>query len=77
MREIVRVTSIDEEDEHLGRCECGGDWRVRAEDVVPLNGRWYDAVVVVCQTCGRANRAVFDVTQFFVPNPGVWASTNV
>lgn len=64
----ISVRSIAEEDRHLGACPCGGSWKLAAEDVVPLGGRWYDALVMKCQRCGDYGRGIFDITSFY-PRP--------
>ena len=69
----VRVTSIDDEDRLLGACSCGRPWCLLAEDVAPIRGRWFDALVVGCPDCGGRVRAIFDVTAFFEPQTSAWA----
>jgi hypothetical protein len=72
MTSPLRVLSIDEEDTILGNCRCGSDWAVASEDVVPVQHRWYDALVVRCDSCGSVQRAVFDNTAFFEPRIRAW-----
>lgn len=69
----VSVRSIEEEDAFLGTCDCGSNWAVACEEVAPLRGHWYDALVVRCRTCGVVRSAVFDVTSFFEPPTHAWA----
>jgi hypothetical protein len=68
----VCVNSIDEEDHLLGQCSCGRPWRLLAEDVAPIRGRWFDALVMGCSDCGDRRRAVFDVSAFFEPRTSAW-----
>lgn len=68
----VSVGSIAEEDAILGRCSCGGQWYLVAEEVAPIRRRWYDALVVRCSRCGEASRAIFDITKFFEPRGTAW-----
>jgi hypothetical protein len=68
----VRVASVEEEDAILGACACGREWRLAAEDVVPISNRWYDALVVACPACGEVRRALFDITSFFAPPSNAW-----
>ncbi len=70
----VQVKSVDEEDLLLATCKCGGEWDLAAEDVVPINGRWVDALVVRCRECGCFDRALFDITSFFTPPTLAWTS---
>lgn len=72
-RGVIKVRSIEEEDAFLGACECGSAWVVAGEEVVPLRGNWYDALVVRCSQCGFVRSAVFDVTAFFEPPTHAWA----
>src|SRR5206468_6806476 len=69
---IVTVNSIAEEDSHLGKCECGGAWSLASEDVLPLHGRWLDALVMRCDLCARYRRGLFDITSFFHPPTRSW-----
>lgn len=68
----IPVRSVDEEDALLGSCACGGNWRLVAEEVAPLQRRWYDALVLCCSRCGSPRRAIFDITQFFEPVGKAW-----
>ena len=68
----VCVESIEDEDRVFGICSCGSTWSVAHEDVVPLRGRWYDALVMKCRSCGAVVQAVFDVTPFFQPATFAW-----
>jgi hypothetical protein len=70
---VANAASIEDEEAVLGICECGADWSLMSEHVIPLRGRWYDSLVVACPICGRYRRAVFDITSFFVPAPKVWS----
>ncbi len=74
MGNVVKVDSIDEEDAILGvcGCACGREWRLAAEEVVPIMNRWYDALVVTCPACGEIRRALFDITSFFSPPSNAW-----
>jgi hypothetical protein len=69
----ILVDSVDAEDRALGACACGGSWTLASEDVAPIGGRWFDALVVRCGRCGEHSRAVFDVTTFFEPPTHAWA----
>lgn len=69
----IPVSSVAEEDRLLGQCECGGRWHLVAEEVAPINRRWYDALVLKCEACGETNRAIFDITRFFQPMGNAWA----
>jgi hypothetical protein len=69
----IPVASVAEEDMHLGQCECGGRWHLVAEEVAPINRRWYDALVLRCERCRDTNRAIFDITRFFEPSGNAWA----
>lgn len=73
VRPIPVVHSIAQEDDLLSQCPCGGSWALAAESVIPLEGRWFDCLVLRCQACGRHDRGVFDVTPFFEPRPKVWS----
>lgn len=73
MDKPIAVDSIDEEDHALGECACGGAWSLASEDVAPIHGHWYDALVVRCTGCGDSRRAIFDVTRFFTPPTHAWA----
>lgn len=73
MNSPVCVTSIDEEDRLLGECSCGRPWRLLSEEVAPISGRWFDALVVGCPDCGSRRRAIFDVSAFFSPPTSAWA----
>jgi len=66
------VNSVDDEDAQLGVCACGSGWALAAEEVAPIRGRWYDALVVRCRGCGSVRRAVFDITSFFEPPSHAW-----
>jgi hypothetical protein len=70
-----RVRSVDEEDEVLGLCVCGSEWRLKGNAVEPVEGRWHDILRVRCSRCGSAGEFVFDITTFFVPRPGIWPYT--
>ncbi len=74
MARPVSVKSVDEEDNLLGACPCGSGWCLAAEEVVPLQDRWYDALVVSCPACGSVARAVFDITSFFAPPTHAWVT---
>jgi hypothetical protein len=69
----VRVRSMDEEEHLLGKCPCGGEWKLMSEDVVPLQDRWYDALIMRCPTCGEWRRAIFDISAFFEPHGQAWS----
>jgi hypothetical protein len=71
---IPVVESIAQEDALISSCRCGGVWALAAEDVVPLDGRWFDCLVLRCRSCGQHGSGVFDVTAFFEPRPRVWAT---
>ena len=58
----------------MGQCECGGTWLLKAEDVMPLDGRWFDSLVARCYRCGNERGFLFDVTAFFQVHPRVWAA---
>jgi hypothetical protein len=73
-RSVIPVGSIEEEDAVLGTCACGNSWIVAGEEVAPIRGRWYDALVVRCGGCGLVRRAVFDVTSFFSPPTHAWVA---
>lgn len=73
MARPVRVASVEEEEHVLGVCPCGSSWALAHEEVVPVRGRWYDALVMKCRTCGSVCRAVFDITPFFEPVSLAWA----
>ena len=75
MRQVdkpLAVDSIEDEDRALGACGCGGAWSLASEDVAPIHGHWYDALVVRCNQCGEHRRAIFDVTPFFTPPTHAW-----
>jgi hypothetical protein len=72
-RGVYSVASVDDEDAALGKCPCGDRWLLAAEEVVPLSGRWYDALVVRCAGCGRTKRGVFDISSFFEPPTLAWS----
>lgn len=72
MASPICVRSVEEEDAVLGRCRCGQRWALAAEDVVPLRGRWYDALVLRCVYCGSSHNALFDITAFFEPPSHAW-----
>ena len=65
------VRSVEEEDELMGQCECGGPWALTAEAVAPEGRRWMDSLRVACHGCGRHRAYKFDVSAFFVPRPNV------
>lgn len=73
MPSVLVASSVAHEDVLLGTCECGGSWRLSYEEVVPLSGRWFDAIVMRCATCGEYRRAVFDITSFFEPPTLAWS----
>ena len=70
----LRVDSIEEEEAALGRCPCGSvDRATVSEDLMPLDSRWYDSLVLRCRRCGAFTARVFDVTSFYEPRPGLWS----
>ncbi|MBM3466164.1 MAG: hypothetical protein FJX76_29095 [Armatimonadetes bacterium] len=68
----VRVNSIREEYEYLGkqRCACGGGWNRQSqallfdESQVP-----HDKITVKCAECGKTADFYFDVSAFFGKPP--------
>jgi len=68
----VPVASWEEEEELLSRCDCGGEWRLAHEEVVPVSEHWYDALIVKCATCCALRRAIFDITSFFEVRTHAW-----
>ena len=72
-RTVLIVDSLADEQRSLGKCDCGGTWNLLMEDVVPLESRWYDALVVRCDRCGTVDRALFDITAFFEPKGLAWS----
>jgi hypothetical protein len=66
------VRSVEEEDDILGHCLCGGPWRLAFEEVAPRAGRWYDTLVVKCADCHTSQLALFDITPFFAPTSKAW-----
>lgn len=68
----IRVASVDEEDERLGQCSCGGTWRICGEVVRPAVGTWLDELRLVCGACGERRIVRFDIGSFFSARPGVW-----
>jgi hypothetical protein len=71
---IAVVHDVDDEDEHMGLCSCGGQWRLASEMVIPLSQRWFDSLVMTCTRCSQSSGYIFDITPFFDPRPGVWAA---
>lgn len=71
----VAVQRTEDEDALMGACPCGGEWRLRSNEVAPVTGRWHDRLAVVCEHCGQPKRFVFDITAFFVSRPGIWTSS--
>jgi hypothetical protein len=69
----IKVRSTDEEDALLGRCGCGGEWKLLSEDVIPLHEQWYDALILRCASCSALRRAIFDISAFFRPTSKAWA----
>jgi hypothetical protein len=68
----LKVNSIAEEETALGHCECGArDRATISEELLPLDSRWYDSLVVRCRQCHRVTARVFDVTSFYEPRPGL------
>lgn len=65
--------SVSDEEVRMGTCDCGGDWRLRSEHLVPVGGRWFDSLVTRCQRCGRREGFLFDVTPFFEAHPRIWS----
>lgn len=68
----VRVASVDEEDERVGRCPCGADWSLRGEVVRPALGTWVDELRLQCEACGERRSVRFDIGSFFIARPGIW-----
>jgi hypothetical protein len=68
----IPVASLDEEVLQLGCCSCKRKWRLACEDVIPLSGHWYDALILTCPSCGLVKRAIFDITPFFDPRGRAW-----
>jgi hypothetical protein len=66
------VRSVEEEDEILGRCRCGGVWSLAFEEVSPRAGRWYDTLIVKCAHCHTSQLALFDITLFFAATSKAW-----
>lgn len=70
MARPIRVNSVAEEENLIVPCVCGGRVLETASDEVALvRGRWFDALVVVCASCGRTTPWLFDITSFFEPHP--------
>lgn len=66
------VRSVEEEDDILGQCLCGGPWRLASGEVAARAGRWYDRLVVKCADCHASQLALFDITPFFIPMSKAW-----
>ena len=71
----IRVASIEEQDLRLGRCPCGGEWKVRGEVVTPSRGTWIDELVIQCKPCGSIRDELFDIGSFLVARPGIRSGT--
>lgn len=74
---VASVASVDEECCIMGRCVCGGDWRLAFNAVTPVHGDWVDSVRVRCQACGAMASFAFEISRFFEPRPGIWAGALV
>jgi hypothetical protein len=70
---VRTVSSIDQEEELIGECSCGGAWQMIRNAVAPIRGRWYDDVAVRCEECGTLRVFEFDVSQFIEVRPQVWS----
>ena len=76
MRASIRwATSVEDECRMMGRCRCGGDWRLAYNEVALRQRSWVDYIVVRCPTCEARAAFEFDVSRFFAPRPGVWGLT--
>jgi hypothetical protein len=71
------VSSVDDEDRLMGTCACSGAWRMAANAVEPVRGRWLDLVVVTCSACGAKRMFGFDITAFFDARPGIWSGSHL
>ena len=77
MRHIPIVESVDRECQLMGTCICGGDWKLTYNEVALRSGVWVDYIIVRCADCGLGRLFEFDVSRFFSPRPGIWASAPV
>jgi len=70
----VAVLSVEEEEALVAPCrKCGASAVVVvSEDLWPIAGRWYDALVFRCDACRAVAPWVFDITAFYEPAPGLW-----
>jgi hypothetical protein len=69
---IPWATSVEDECRMMGRCSCGGDWRLVYNEVALRQRAWVDYIVVRCPACDARAAFEFDVSRFFEPRPGVW-----
>ena len=69
---LVAVGSIEGEDQLMGRCPCGGDWRLIFNEVFLRRRAWVDYIALRCLVCDLHATFEFDVSAFFEPRPGVW-----
>jgi hypothetical protein len=69
---IPWATSVEDECRMMGRCPCGGDWRLAYNEVALRQRAWVDYIDVRCPMCDARAAFAFDVSRFFAPRPGVW-----
>lgn len=72
MRTAYAAASVADECRLMGRCSCGGDWKLTRNEVAVRCGAWVDFIGVRCSACGRRSAYEFDISSFFEPRPGVW-----
>lgn len=60
----------------MGRCSCGGDWKLAYNEVALTTDTWVDYVTVRCPDCGLGRLFEFDISGFFSPRPGIWAKAS-